>query len=79
MNYCKNFDIYCQFALSDNGIIPCIGTQKQCNEFRSSTKQKTLGKKIYVYDDGTGTAIIQSKKGKTPDKTQYRIKDEENT
>lgn len=71
MNYCRNYDIECPFALSEYAPVPCIGSWKQCDEFRKGTQQKTLGNKIDVEDIGIATVITRSKANEEPDRKQH--------
>jgi len=43
MNYCETRNILCPYALSDIGRVaslPCIATQKQCDNWREEVKNE---------------------------------------
>lgn len=38
MGYCKSYKIECNFALSEDAPIPCVGSDSQCDEVRGIAK-----------------------------------------
>ena len=66
MNYCKNYDIDCIFALSENAPSPCFGDNEQCGAWRSRPDvfTKGAGWKL-VGDNGIGRIFKENVAGQS--------------